>query len=112
MKSLSSLTQKLAIVGLVSVVFAGSAIGADKKYGGITLTLASQNDQFAAVLAALAPKFTEETGATVKVDILDYGSLLTKTTTDFVGGTGGYDLVTMDIVWSGQYAENNYTCLL
>ena len=57
MKSLSSLTQKLAIVGLVSVVFAGSAIGADKKYGGITLTLASQNDQFAAVLAALSPAF-------------------------------------------------------
>lgn len=85
------------------------AIGADKKYEGITLTLASQNDQFAAVLAAIAPKFTEETGANVKVDILDYGSLLTKTTTDFVGGTGGYDLVTMDIVWAGQYAENKYT---
>lgn len=109
MKSLNSLTRKLAIAGLVSVAFVGSAIGADKKYEGITLTLASQNDQFAAVLAAIAPKFTEETGANVKVDILDYGSLLTKTTTDFVGGTGGYDLVTMDIVWAGQYAENKYT---
>ena len=43
------------------------------------------NDQFGAVLAELAPKFKEETGATVKVDILDYGSLLTKTTADFVG---------------------------
>ncbi|MGO7377638.1 sugar ABC transporter substrate-binding protein [Rhizobium ruizarguesonis] len=109
MKSLNSLTRKLAIAGLVSVALVGSAIGADKKYEGITLTLASQNDQFAAVLAAIAPKFTEETGANVKVDILDYGSLLTKTTTDFVGGTGGYDLVTMDIVWAGQYAENKYT---
>ena len=65
MKSLNSLTRKLAIAGLVSVAFVGSAIGADKKYEGITLTLASQNDQFAAVLAAIAPKFTEETGATV-----------------------------------------------
>ena len=65
--------------------------------------------RFAAVLAALAPKFKEQTGATLKVDILDYGSLLTKTTADFVGHTGGYDLITMDIVWSGQYAESGYT---
>ena len=75
----------------------------------MTLNLASQNDQFAAVLAALAPEFAEKTGANVKVDILDYGSLLTKTTADFVGHTAGYDLITMDIVWAGQYAENGYT---
>ncbi len=33
----------------------------------------------------------------------------TKTTADFVGHTKGYDLVTMDIVWSGAFAENGYT---
>ena len=37
---------------------------------------------------------------------MDYGTLLTKTTADFVGHTKGYDLVTMDIVWSGAFAEN------
>jgi multiple sugar transport system substrate-binding protein len=109
MNTLKGLAGKLAIVGLVSIAFSNSALSADKKFEGVTLTLASQNDQFAAVLAALGAKFTEETGATLKVDILDYGSLLTKTTADFVGGTGGYDLVTMDIVWAGQYAENGYT---
>ena len=109
MGSINGFARRLAIAGLVSAALGGPAFAADKPFEGVTLTLASQNDQFAAVLAALAPKFTEKTGAVVKVDILDYGSLLTKTTADFVGHTGGYDLITMDIVWSGQYAENKYT---
>jgi multiple sugar transport system substrate-binding protein len=109
MKSIKGFVREIVIVGLVSASLAGSAPAADKPFEGVTLTLASQNDQFAAVLAALAPKFTEQAGTALKVDILDYGSLLTKTTADFVGHTGGYDLITMDIVWSGQYAESGYT---
>jgi len=100
---------KLGVAGLVYVSIAGAALAADKPLAGITLNLASQNDQFAPVIAKLAPKFEEETGATVKVDILDYGSLLTKTQADFIGHTKNYDLVTMDIVWAGQYADNKYT---
>ena len=67
----------------------------------MTLNLASQNDQFATVMADLVPKFKDETGITVKVDILSYPDLLTKVTSDFIGHTKGYDLVTMDIVWAG-----------
>lgn len=100
---------RLGSAALLAAGLAGSATAADKPLAGVTLTIASQNDQFAAVIAKLAPQFEEKTGATVKVDILDYGSLLTKTQADFVGHTKSYDLVTMDIVWAGQYAENGYT---
>jgi len=100
---------KLGVAGLVYVSLAGAAHAAGKPLDGVTLTVASQNDQFAPVIAKLAPKFEEATGAKVKVDILDYGSLLTKTQADFVGDTKSYDLVTMDIVWAGQYADNKYT---
>ena len=86
-----------------------TAYGADKPLAGVTLTLASQNDQFGAVIAKMAPEFKEATGADLKVEIMDYGTLLTKTTADFVGHTKGYDLVTMDIVWAGAYAENKYS---
>jgi multiple sugar transport system substrate-binding protein len=99
----------LAKAAAVSLVALTPARAADKPYDGITLTLASQNDQFATVLADLAPKFKDATGITVKVDILSYPELLTKTTADFVGHTKGYDLLTMDIVWSGQFAESGYT---
>ncbi|WP_246778966.1 ABC transporter substrate-binding protein [Rhizobium sp. BK650] len=80
-----------------------------KSLDGVTLTIASMNDGFSKVLTELAPAFKEETGADIKVEIMDYGTLLTKTTADFVGDTKGYDLVTMDIVWAGAYAENKYS---
>lgn len=80
-----------------------------KSLDGVTLTIASMNDGFSKVLTELAPAFKEETGADLKVEIMDYGTLLTKTTADFVGDTKGYDLVTMDIVWAGAYAENKYS---
>ncbi|MFZ0604423.1 MAG: sugar ABC transporter substrate-binding protein [Roseiarcus sp.] len=93
---------------LVSFAPAG-AMAADKPYEGVTLNLASQNDQFAAVLAAIAPQFEAKTGAKVNVDILSYPELLTKITADYIGHTKGYDLATVDIVWSGQFAEAGYT---
>ena len=100
---------RLSVAALALGAAVEAAEAADKPLAGVTLTLAAQNDQFAPVIAKLAPEFEEKTGATVKVDILDYGSLLTKTQADFVGHTKSYDLVTMDIVWAGQYAENGYT---
>src|ERR1700760_4138204 len=93
---------------LISFGVAGAG-AADKPYEGVTLNLASQNDQFAAVLAAIAPEFEAQTGAKVNVDILSYPDLLTKITAYYVGHTKGYDLATVDIVWSGQFAEAGYT---
>src|SRR5579863_367460 len=99
----------LRVAAAISLAALSSASAADKPYDGVTLTLASQNDQFATVMADLAPKFKEATGVTVKVDILSYPELLSKVTADFVGHTKGSDLATMDIVWAGQFAEGGYT---
>ena len=71
----------------VSAIISGPVQGQVKPYDGVTLKLASMNDQFAAVLADLTPKFKQATGITVKVDILSYPELLTKMTADFVGHT-------------------------
>lgn len=99
-----------AAVAFVATGVLGTSAGAqDRPYEGITLNLASQNDQFATTLATLAPMFEDETGITVNVDILSYPELLTKITADFIGDTGGYDLVTMDIVWAGQFAESGFS---
>ena len=101
---------KRNLLGLaMSGWFALTLGAAAKPLDGVTLNVASQNDQFAAVMAKLAPQFKDETGATVKVDILDYGSLLTKTTADFIAHSGGYDVITTDIVWAGQLAANDST---
>jgi len=99
----------VAAAAAISVLHFAPAGAADKPYDGVTLNLASQNDQFAAVMADLVPKFKDETGITVKVDILSYPDLLTKITSDYIGHTKGYDLATTDIVWAGQLAESGYT---
>ncbi|HEY6521609.1 MAG TPA: extracellular solute-binding protein, partial [Roseiarcus sp.] len=96
-------------LGVLAYPGVSGAGAADKPYEGVTLNLASQNDQFATVLAAIAPEFEALTGAKVNVDILSYPELLTKITADYVGHTKGYDLATVDIVWSGQFAEAGYT---
>ena len=102
---------RLMTLSLGALIVAGlaGAAGAAQRFDGVTLNLASQNDQFATVLAAAAPKFKELTGADVKVDSLSYPELLTKITADYVGHTKGYDIATIDIVWSGQFAETGYT---
>ncbi|MEA4908354.1 MAG: sugar ABC transporter substrate-binding protein [Chloroflexi bacterium] len=89
---------------------APSAPAADEKpFAGTELTLASMTDQYVAAFRALIPQFEEETGIIVTMDELGYGDLFQKMTADFVGNTAQYDLITMDIVWSGQYATNQYS---
>jgi multiple sugar transport system substrate-binding protein len=99
----------VAAAAAVSPLLGSPSQAQDKPYAGITLNIASQNDQFAAVMADLAPQFADKTGATVKVDILSYPELLTKITTDYIGHTKGYDIATTDIVWAGQFAESGWT---
>ena len=108
MKSVVAHLTQVSLGALMLAAPANLAL-AEAKYEGITLNIASQNDQFAAVLAAEAPKFEALTGAKVHVDILSYPELLTKITADYVGHTKGYDIATTDIVWSGQFAESGYT---
>jgi len=55
-------------LGVLASVGVSGAEAADKPYEGVTLNLASQNDQFAAVLAAIAPEFEAKTGAKVNID--------------------------------------------
>jgi multiple sugar transport system substrate-binding protein len=104
--------QSKRVMFAAAVAMAAAAVPAaaqTQPYAGVTLHVASQNDQFAGPLVQLAPEFQKATGIKVSVDILSYPELLTKITADFVGKTKGYDVVTMDIVWAGQFAEAGYT---
>ncbi len=82
---------------------------AEKPFAGAELTLASMTDQYVTAFQYLIPKFEEETGIKITLDELGYVDLYSKLTADFVAHTGNYDLMTVDIVWSGEYAQNKYT---
>ena len=98
-----------AAAALMLVAGAGGAAAQGQRFDGVSLDLASQNDQFAGVLMKLVPRAKEDLGLDVRIDILSYPELLTKITADFIGNTQGYDLVTMDIVWAGQFAEAQHS---
>ena len=49
-------------LGVLAYAGVSGAGAADKPYEGVTLNLASQNDQFAAVLAAIAPSSRRRPG--------------------------------------------------
>jgi len=88
---------------------AEEAAADEKPYAGTELVLASMTDQYVTAFRELIPKFEEETGIKVTMDELGYVDLYQKLTADFVGETANYDLMTVDIVWSGEYAANGYT---
>ena len=88
---------------------AAEAPAGDQPYAGTELVLASMTDQFVGAFRELIPQFEEETGIKITMDELGYVDLYQKLTADFVGHTANYDLMTVDIVWSGEYAQNGYT---
>ena len=107
---------KYATIGLtvagVSAFALGTASAQDRPYDGMTLNVASMNDPFAFVLQDMLPRFQEETGIEVRLNILSYPELLSRVTADFVGGTQGFDIVTTDNVWTGQFADAGHTVVL
>jgi multiple sugar transport system substrate-binding protein len=76
---------------------------------GQNLVLASMTDQYINAFNVLVPQFNEASGANVTIDPLGYTDLYQKLIADFVGQTGSYDLMTVDIVWSGEFGANEYT---
>jgi multiple sugar transport system substrate-binding protein len=98
------------ITAAVAVAVLGFAVGSEAD--AVTLTIAAMNDPFGAALTKIAGAVHDKTGVDIKVDIMNYGELMTKTSADFVGHTKAYDIITMDIVLAGQYAEGGHVVLL
>ncbi len=89
-------------------VEAPAATGLDACQGQ-NLVLGSMTDQYVAAFRVLVPEFEQLSGATITLDELGYVDLYQKLIADFVGQTANYDLMTVDIVWSGEYGQNEYT---
>lgn len=109
MKPWKKLVGLLLIVcfAMVSITLLG--ITQEKPYKGTVLRLASMADQYADYLKVLGKKFEEISGAKVEVDILGYTELYAKITKDYATDTKLYDLATVDIVSSGEFAEKGWT---
>src|SRR5512136_620190 len=94
---------------VVQVTAPPAAQPAAKPYDGVQLSLASMTDQYVQTFRYLLPRFAQQTGIVVTMDELGYVDLRQKVVADFVAHTAQYDLITTDIVWSGEFAANKNT---
>lgn len=86
--------------------------GEEQPLAGTTLSIASMNDPFNYVIEEMLPMFEEETGIDVQMEIIPYNGLRERTMTDLVSGSASFDVITMDIVWMGEWAEAGFIAQL
>ena len=94
----------LVIVGAMSPLSAQPGL-VSQRFAGTTLHFAAQPDVFAEPVRRLLPRFEQETGIKVVMETIPYAGLREKQLLDFTSRKATYDVVTMDIVWMGEYAE-------
>jgi len=74
-----------------------------------TLTVAMEADQYANYVPVLAQQFEDLTGIHVEVDVLGYVEHRQKITQDFATNTKQYDVMSVDIVWVGEFEREGWT---
>lgn len=99
---------KRMLITVLTGLMIGAVTAQNRPFDGETITFASMNDPFAFVIEEMLPLFTEETGIEVRMDIIPYVGLRERTLADLVSGTGTFDVITMDIVWMGEWAEAGF----
>lgn len=122
-----SMTAVLAIILVLSFVLsacssatpaATSAPAADPANGevevaeGTTITWATLAGFYTDWAKELADQFTANTGIKVEIVEMDLPTMYEKEVLDIVGGTGAYDIITWNVSWKSEWANNDYILAL
>lgn len=81
---------------------------AGKAYEGTTINVSMVAEAKPDALKQVLPRFTEQTGIEVNLDILPYPTLQEKQFTVMTQQSGALDGVHVDCVWVGQYAGQGW----
>ena len=71
-----------------------------------TLRFLTVGDPYVGAIAKLLPEFEQETGIRVIIDSVPYLDLHAKALLEITGGTGSYDLISVDIPWIGEFVQS------
>lgn len=91
-------------VPAITAPFVSRAVAQQAGAGSITVTGISSFR----LIEDLIPRFTQETGIAVDLQILPYPQLRQRAMADLVGGTANSDVYLQDIIWLGEWAKNQY----
>lgn len=87
--------------------FAWSLEEAAKPYSGTTLDMVFLTRPGYDAAKKMIPEFEEKTGIKINITDLPYENALGEQVRDFVSG-GDLDIALIDLVWIGNFAENNW----
>lgn len=74
----------------------------------VTVTWATLAGFYTDWAKTLADDFTKETGIKVNIVEMDLPTMYEKEVLDIVGGTGTYDIITWNVSWKSEWANNEY----
>lgn len=122
------MNQKPYLISLITVLilvsFLSACVGSSKeaesndgndeegKTSGVTLNVITVQDPFFEPLKKLIPEFETNTGIEVNLEGVEYNGLRNKIVMDVVGGSGSYDVVGVDNMWTGEFADGGYVIAL
>ena len=84
------------------------ALSASAHAEDITITWATLAGFYTDWAKALAKQFTEKTGIKISIVEMDLPTMYEKEVLDIVGGTGAYDIITWNVSWKSEWANNQY----
>lgn len=74
----------------------------------VTVTWATLAGFYTDWAKQLAEEFTKSTGIKVNIVEMDLPTMYEKEVLDIVGGTGAYDIITWNVSWKSEWANNEY----
>ena len=101
----------IAVVAMLSAGSMAQAASLDEwaqqvrsRLGGTTITVAAQTHPSTEAFRAMTEDFTRATGIRVNWDVMEEIYLHDKILAEHTARTARYDVITMDVVWIGEFA--------
>ena len=92
----------LAVVLALILISSACALAEEQR----TIRFLTVGDPYVGAITTLLPEFEAQTGIKVVVDSVPYLDLHAKALLELMGGTGSYDMISVDICWIGEFAES------
>lgn len=76
---------------------------------GKTIYFMTVADPYVGAIRQLLPEFEEQTGIKVVIDSVPFPNLHEKAIMELASGRGSYDLISVDLPWTGEFVEAGFT---
>ena len=93
----------VCVVVLGMTLSAAASQGTEKPYAGVVLTYAAQQTPALVEATKRFGEFEGETGIKIKLDLMDYDSLVERITIDCLSNTKNYDCFWIEPPWLGRF---------